>query len=289
MAEDKPIVPEIDGSQNQSTEKSGVELPRIRTYAADMSKAIKSRGETLASIVNKEKTVVKRQAERQTSRSLPLRTIAITVGTVVLVLAGVGVLSAIFIFNPRDAAEVQSSGIIFANEITTITTSTDRLFIDQLAAVRVNQNLSLGEVLRIDLTQNGMPVTGSALASRIGLPDALAREVTEAMVGIHAFDRNQPFIILRVATYDRSFGALLEWERDMGRELSGFFEPTSASGNPPLLTFTDEIVQNLDVRKSGDEWPIIYTFPNQDLLIITTNEFTLREIITRLGSSSASF
>ena len=287
MADDKPIVPGIDGAPKTTAPQSG-DLPRIRTYAADMSKAIKARGETLASIVNKEKTTAKQQSGAAPA-PFSMRRIAILAGTAVLVLAGIGVLVAVFVFNPRDSVDIQSSGIIFANETFTVTARPEGQFVDQLAAIRRDQNLSLGEIMQFTLVENGTPITGAALAGRLRIPPSLTREISEIMVGIHAFDRNQPFIIMRIATYDRSFGAMLAWERDIGRDLAGFFAPTNASGGAPLLIFTDEIVQNLDVRRSGGEWPVLYTFPEQGLLIITTNEFTLREITTRLSSSQASF
>lgn len=287
MAEDKPIVPGIDGSQNQSAEKSGMELPRIRTYAADMSKVIKARGETLASIVNKEQTVVQKKRPEQHKPTSPRR-IAILIGTGVLVLAGIGVLVGVFVFSPRDAVDVQTSGVIFANEVQRVNVTAQELFIEQLATIRRDKNLSLGEILRVDLVENGAVVNGPALAQQLRVPPELAREVSDVMVGIHAFDRNQPFIIMRVATYDRSFGAMLVWEQNMARALADFFAPTNAIGGAPVLVFIDEIVRNLDIRKSQDEWPILYTFPERGLLIITTNEFTLREIMTRLSASQAS-
>lgn len=272
---DAPLQKPVDG------------LPRIRTYAADMSKVIKARGETLASIVNKEQTQPEKRTPTATASFSPRR-IAIVIGIAVLLIAGIGVLIGVFVFSPRDSVEIQSSGIIFANEVFTLSANSDGLLVDQLATIRRDQNLVLGEVMRVDVEEGNTLITGGALAARLGVPDALAREVVDAMIGIHAFDRNQPFIILRIATYDRSFGAMLAWERSMGRDLAGFFAPTNASGSAPLLSFTDEIAQNLDVRRSDADWPVLYTFPEQGLLIITTNEFTLREIMTRLSSSRVS-
>ncbi len=56
-------------------------------------------------------------------------------------------------------------------------------------------------------------------------------------------------------------------------------------GIPPTLSFTDTVLQNLDTRESQSSWPVIYAFPTQGLLIFTTNEYTLREIMTRLGNN----
>lgn len=277
--------------QAEEEERAMFELPRIRTYASDMSRAIKARGESLASIVNKEQTREQKNTQTQTTSALTPRRILLIAGTAVLILAGLGVFIGSVLFSPSDEVTTLNTGIIFTNEVFTISTQGNAgPLIDQLADIRERENLLLGEIMRVDLIENGTPIVGAELADRLSLPSALAREVGEVMVGIHAFDRNQPFIILRVGTYDRSFGAMLGWERDMARALGDFFAPVDASqSTPPPLTFTDEVVRNVDVRRSEESWPILYTFLQQDLLVITTNEFTLREITTRLGAVQNSF
>ena len=43
-------------SKIDTQEKQASDIPRVRTYAADMKRAIDARGETIASIVNTEQT-----------------------------------------------------------------------------------------------------------------------------------------------------------------------------------------------------------------------------------------
>lgn len=266
------------------------ELPRVRTYAADMARTIKNRGETMASIANTERTQPKTQKVAnapQKEQSTPsLKLIATLIGTGVLVVAGIGVLVSVFFFSPSDSLPTPEQGIIFANYTTPVATAIDASLIDALAEERATRNLFLGEVLHLVVTENQQVMRGAALAAELGLPEPVTREVIDAMIGVHAFDRNQPFIILKVSAYDRSFNAMLAWEKEMARALDSFFAPIDARSRPPSLSFSDDIIQNLDIRTSQEAWPILYTFPDQRTLIITTNEFTLREILTRLGSSA---
>lgn len=274
-----------DPTPPQDSQAPQHELPRIRTYAADMSRVIKARGETLASIVNKERTTVTDTVpEEREPRSY--RRLLIGGAILVFIIAGIGTVVGALVFSPKDAATVQQQGIIFANKTVAVTLSEDEALLDQLARVRAESNFPLGEVLRTQLIRDGRVLSAAEVAQALGLPDALAREVTDTMVGVHSFDRNQPFIILKLATYDRSFAALLAWERTMGRSLGNFFAPLGQrADSAPTLTFSDIIVQNLDVRASQSAWPILYTFPEQQLVVITTNEFTFREIITRLSAA----
>lgn len=286
MAEDTaPQQPELATSDNTSSEES-TELPRIRTYATDMSRVIKSRGETLASIVNKERTTAQRSDAPETEAARPYRRIIIGALIGVFVLAGIGTLIGVFVFSPNETTVIENQGIIFANKTETVAITPDTPALPALTAVRNESTFPLGEILRTVLTQNGEALSATRTAEALGLPDALTREVTDIMVGVHSFDRNQPFIILELGAYDRSFAALLSWERTMGQALGGFFAPLGRrADDAPSLVFVDSVIQNLDVREAQSEWPILYTFPEQRMVIITTNEFTLREILTRLGAA----
>lgn len=261
-------------------------IPRIRTYASDMSKVIRSRGETLSSIVAAQQ---ENQPREQTPAHAPFsqRTIFILGGALLFVVLGI-VLIGTVMFLTRADEEVPSvsQSIIFPNKTVSVSVLPGDDLIEALALERAQATLSLGEIERMVVTQNGVALPPQELALRLGLPSALAREVVDLMVGVHSFDRNQPFLILEVGAYDRSFNALLTWERDMGRSLGDFFKPVSATSAAPNTVFTDEIIRNNDVRKSQALWPLLYTFPTRTTIIITTNEFTLREVITRLGSQN---
>lgn len=286
QGQDDIIITTASGERAQSKIDSG--LPRIRTYSADMSAAIRSRGETLSSIVSSEKNAMRAKplVNKTKDEQARLKKILVWVGGALLILAGIGsVAGVIVVMQGNDEQTLEVSSIIFPNKTVQIPLSENTPLVPALARIRSEHELLLGEVLRVDVIENQTVLAGAALADALGLPSALVRETREVMVGVHAFDRNQPFIILSVAAFDRSFNAMLEWEPDMARDLGAFFAPTNAPSSVPPLSFSDAVSENLDVRRSQSSWPIIYAYPERNLLVITTNEYTLREVLTRLGSA----
>lgn len=281
-----PTTKEPDPEPLKQTPRSVGQLPRIRTYAADMSSAIKQRGETLAGIVNRESVSRKKPEISEAEKTAQMRKRLIGGGAIALALVGIFAVGGALFFSQKDEpVVVPEQGIIFANDTAEVILQPNSDLEDELAHLRRNRNLSLGEVLRVEVIENGARITGSDLALRLGIPSALARDITGMMLGIHSFDRNQPFMIFEVLAYDRAFGAMLSWERDIARDLGDVYKPTHATTSAPLLSFEDKIIRNLDTRISQDAWPILYTFPERKMLIVTTNEFTLQEILTRLQSS----
>lgn len=282
MAEDSIIITRATAPTPppKPTPKAPSLLPRIRTYAADMSDAIRERGESLASIVNTEKVTA---PEEHHGLSRKVLVMAIAAG-VLIILGIAAIITAIVVTGRESTAPPAPTSIIFPNKTRALEVPTGVSLSQALASTR-GDSLSLGEIERITVTRDGVALSPQDLLTALDAPPALTRQVTGAMVGIHSFDRNQPFIILEVAAYDFSFNALLDWESEMGRGLGAFFAPVNSKGAPPTLTFTDAILQNLDVRRSQSVWPVIYTFPEKNLIVITTNEFTLKEVIARLGSA----
>lgn len=143
------------------------------------------------------------------------------------------------------------------------------------------------------------------------VPEELVRTLAkEFLLGIHMFDGPQAFIILRTDTYERAFAAMLSWERTMQSELSPLFTRTprprlpeeiamdvgmassTATTTAPERTtsslggFVDKIVENRDTRavlNSAGDILLLWTFLDRNTIVITTNEYTLREIIGRIS------
>ncbi len=265
-------------------------LPRIRTYAADMGEEIKKRGATLTTIVGAEREKNARELAESGVEQTPPRKIAratlLLLATVVLLALGAGaIFGVMYLIQPSDVAPPKMS-IVSPNDTSEISIQENVSFLAQVTAVRKNRTPSLGEVEEIVIKKDGVLLSSEEVLTLFGAPSALARNSTDIMVGIHAFDRNQPFIIAEVSVFDRAFDAMLSWENTIGDTLGSLYTPTNKSGRAPELTFVDKVVKNIDVRQSQDEWKILYAFPRPNLLVITTNEATLREIITRLSQTS---
>ncbi len=104
----------------------------------------------------------------------------------------------------------------------------------------------------------------------------------------------EPFIVLTTSSFDTAFSGMLSWEEAMSADLSPLFgSPVSSSFNPEVRTntgtsaafFKDIIANNKNARllvdENGDD-RIIYTFINQNTVVITTTREALSDIIPLL-------
>jgi hypothetical protein len=266
--------------------------PRIRTYAADMSEEIRKRGAALSTIIAAEQERPVPQpieapvAERRSGRLY-------AIAAVFLLLLGGGIASAAFLlFGSTPASPALESSIIPLNERGQVAVASRNPAPLALAEARASAKLSLGEIEGVTVTNNGAVLSPYEILTELGAPNALARNATGILVGLHQADHVQPFLLVSVSAYDTAFDAMLSWEGTIGDSLGNFFAPSSvpadaiATHAPPLF-FTDGITQNLDVRQSQGAWPILYTFLRRDLLLITTNQATVREVLSRLSLQGA--
>jgi hypothetical protein len=181
-----------------------------------------------------------------------------------------------------------------------------------LEAARQNNTLSLGLIGRLTVYETIPDEEGDTYATldapsllpvlTPNIPADLLRTLTgEYLLGVHTYDGTQAFLLLGVDSYEHAFAGMLQWERAMRGDLLPLFnrEPrpripeegvsTSSVGSVPQLIqtgFSDTIIENRDTRvilnTSGDIL-LLWAPLGPDLVVITTNEYTLREIISRLG------
>lgn len=156
------------------------------------------------------------------------------------------------------------------------------------------------------------------------IPENFLRSLTgQYLLGIHSFDENQAFLLLQVDSYETAYAGMLAWERTMRQDLSPLFtrnpspkveaQPqlpattasTTASSTNQTATstaattlpsvsviiptsFVDKVVENRDARvivnQEGDIL-LLWTFLGRNIVLITTNEYTLREIISRMQNA----
>lgn len=139
------------------------------------------------------------------------------------------------------------------------------------------------------------------------------------VLGVHTFGVNQPLLLLKVDSYEQAYAGMLAWENTMHRDLSPLFDYTPAPKIKPVPTgpvslpaqtgtttiatstssttppapidtfvptgFIDKVVVNHDARVLQNADGTIYflwTFLDRNTLLITTNEDTVRAVITRL-------
>ncbi len=268
------------------------DLPKVRTYASDMSEEIRRRGTTLTTVISAEQER-RGGMEDSVADHPPTRRVQMLIaGTVLLLVLGAGGLAAALFWKAPETVEATHVPLIPVNGYREVVIADGASLPDRLEDARTDTALRLGEVDELLVTRNGSALPPGELLRLLNAPPELERNSTDVMLGIHAFDRNQPFIILKTSAYDRAFAAMLSWEPEMGASLGSFFRPfrlapSAFAETPPVLSFSDRVLENLDIRRSQEEWPIFYSFISRDLVVITTNETTLREMVARLGLQNA--
>ena len=152
---------------------------------------------------------------------------------------------------------------------------------------------------------NSLPQTMSAQTFlgtlALHIPATLLRNIEPTfLLGIHSYDGNQPFLILTVDSYEQAYSDMLAWELSMKDDLSPLFayvprihipEENLGTGSPTTTSqflqtpFVDKVLENHDTRvilnSTGDVY-FLWTFLDRNTIVITTNQYTLREIISRI-------
>lgn len=129
----------------------------------------------------------------------------------------------------------------------------------------------------------------NALGTHVS-PDLIRALDTEFFFGIHTVDENAPFFVIPVASYERAFAGMLEWETTMNADLAPAFTPVpnTVMGGDGLLAkrqFEDVVMRNYDVRAFKDdnsEIQLYYSFPTRNILIVAESPYSFTEVLSRL-------
>ncbi len=134
---------------------------------------------------------------------------------------------------------------------------------------------------------------------QVNAPDQFIRTLLpDFMLGVHSFNGNNPFVILKTTLYQSAFAGMLKWETTLADDMSTLFSKAISTQNVVntpvqstadiLVTskpFTDLVIKNKDVRALTNQYgriTLLYTFLDKETILITTNEFTLKEILDRM-------
>ncbi len=116
-----------------------------------------------------------------------------------------------------------------------------------------------------------------------GLSQALLSNFT---VGVHSFDGNHAFIILKTDLYESAVTGMFAWESNLAQKFMPLLNGralTTAENKP----FKSGLIKNKDVRvlkTADDKLLIVYSFIDHETILITTNEYTVEEITKRVNA-----
>ncbi len=285
----------------------------LRTFRADIEKTM---GETNASLVSMAAAESIRRAAVPLETPLPepssrKKYILVGATSVLFIVSGLVALSFIYLNEekPPEIAEIAPAAFIAVDEeIELNTTGRSRQeLMSALVLLKTQTDLPIGLVRAIYPTKKTGTTTRQTLTSQEFVstlstewPALLSRTVRpEFMLGIHSFDGNQPFLILKISSFEQAFAGMLEWERVIMRDLAPFLirqprERTPGEGTTATTTgflpsgFSDRTFGNRDARvfqNTAGDAQLLYSFLDRTTLIITTNESTLLEAATRLATA----
>ncbi len=286
-------------------------LKQIRTFQGDVASAIEEQNETLISIqrAQEQKNAedialgITLSPEEKAERESRKKTIMLLIG--IIVLFGFGTTGALFAYKAYKAKTSLPSPQVVPNRFL-ITEEYEKLNVLTLNRDSFIQKIQSewlpmtgSGVKQIQLEKNSGSTTEIITTAdflnliRSRAPGSLVRAFDPLfMFGLIDMNPKHTFILIKLDSFDLAFAGMLKWEMDLADDILPLFVPLDVSQNvPSQTTFGDLIIRNKDVRilkNSTGQTVLIYTFYDNNMLIITDNENTLKIILDRLDSEKLS-
>lgn len=287
----------------------------IRTYYSDIAETVKGQDVSMTDIAlaekkrqeDQSKTMVPEPETEKKNRSWGVFAI---VTAIVLIIGGGGIFAFLYFYLP------QQDEVLIEPLHTTLVPTSQEILID-ITGLPNTEILKLidEESSKLDGTLNTIItlipterfgeqeklLSAREFLNRLNTSagTALLRSVLEEYsLGVHLFDKNHGFLIIKTDFFENAFAGMLRWESRLAKDLPFLTQPESENPEPQATTtngsgsvilepieryeFKDVVVANRDARAlintvTGD-MKMIYSFPDKNTLIITTNPNTLVEL-----------
>lgn len=273
------------------------DLPKLHTYAGDFGQSIQGeRGDIIRRAIKEEE--INRTME-QARVAATKENFWMLLGSILAFVVGIAAIAYFAISNrPKTIEPVDNriQSIVFADTSKEIplTGLSKEQFIAK-ARTELAADMSDGSVRYVFLTdtRDGMKYLAGAktflslLMSNAPelLTDGLS---TTFMLGAYAVSgENEPFLIFTTNSYNDAFAGMRAWESRLFDDLYQIFSISTFGDNSQLFaaTFEDTLIKNKPARVLRDnttEIELLYAFPDDSTIIITTSPATLEELSLRL-------
>ena len=309
QAQEKDI--DIIELQKEIPEKQSV-LRAIRTYKNDVAEALKKNKTSIAQVVLAEQSKRRKAIEEKSplsKKNIPFFVLSIIFATISIVALLGG--SFYFFYDkkntqvPTVAPKVNSLIFSELQKEIDITDKSKNKITGELTSEISNLNARLDFIENIYFTkQIGASTKSPSLAKTqtiktlvtteqffkaIGskMPDSLLRSLDRSFTfGIHIFNKNQPFIILKTNFFENTFAGLFRWEDNMARDVLPIFGVTSIDQDLLTKKFKDVVIKNRDMRILLDDngkTILLYYFFDRHTVVIATAKETIFEVARRLN------
>lgn len=278
-------------------------LAPLRTYRQDVAGVMRDQKTSLVRLVleeQKERNKREQEISPTSHKNLPL-----IILSVFFLFSSVGLVYYIYFqINPIDhtLSDLQVTPLIFVEKNKEVSVdgkgSPDTqkeiasLIKDEGLKVDVIEYLFFTETLSAQTPNGAVQKKNLILSDRffetlgIKTPPMFLRSLRpDFMLGIHSFNKNQPFLILKTDYYDNAFAGMLGWENKLAEDLLPVFGEASLVPELSQRKWGDTVIKNKDtrtLRNFDGSIALVYVFKDQHTLIITTSEDTLLEVSRRL-------
>lgn len=291
-----------EGEEGNKKRMKGA-IPPLRTYKDDVARTIRKQQESYVSVLAAETKRRAGQARASVEEKTRISQF-ILIASAVLFAAGIGSFGLFFLLSQKTEAPALPSipSHIFTEEKREIDISGKERIALMRALVDEGKRvtLPLGSLSHYYLTEMSLGVkrlvTPQTFLSRLEVraPESFLRSLKNMTLGVHVASGIQPFLILGVSSFETAFSGMLNWEDDMHEDLAPLFgSPVRrVEGGNVIFSvntpFIDKVIRNRDariLRDSNDIIVFLYAFLDKETIVITTNELTFNEIVTRFVSS----
>lgn len=280
-------------------------LKQIRTYQGDLASALKNQNESLYSIQQKEKQryaslgiTVGEGADENGDESRKSFKFFFVGGFFLFALSAVAGYYAYTEFIKKSTPpeiSLPSSRFIGVDKESKIIVDADSTRLSIFEAInnssKDNPENSIQQILIYDKSSTSTPISVTRFFGLIrytGSGSFLRSLKDDFMLGTVG---NRRFLILKTNSFENAFGGMLSWEKNIFEDIGGIFTTRSmVNGINFSPIFKDAIYENKDSRviftsdENGNEKVVMmYSFFNNDTIIVTEDETVLKSIIDKLN------
>ncbi len=295
----------MEEEKTQSNNKDS--LKTVRTYLSDMAETVRSNDISVLKVALAEQNKNERENIYRKAEGSSTKKVFWVIGGLILIASAL--YGIYFVTNQKTKQNLPEQitrleGIISYDETSTIeitnsNTLTEKIIANKKEASTLIKDSGIKSLtINKDVAGIKEKISTKDLFSKLGFtaPSSLIRSLSDLyMVGSYVKNssanvaENKPglFIILQTNDYEYTYAGMLEWEKTMASDMFYLFELNTKENKLQVKDrqWKDIIINNKDARVlyNEDKLPILYyMFPDKNNLVITDNEDTIKEIISRL-------
>lgn len=277
----------------------------IRTYMSDMADVVRENEMSVIKVAMAEQRTRERGDYYERNKETPKKKFLFALGGLLIVLIGVFV--SYFLIQKAKEKNSPIQVVKTVNPLISYdsfveldaTLTTNKIDLSNLINPEIKTNETPSTIKAFFLKQKTEdaknPVTLSSFLKILNItaaPGSLLRSFSEEyMIGTYATsnlsDKSHLFLMIKIDDYEPAFAGMLEWEKNMLGDLFSFFQINIKESDNYLFekSFKDIMIKNKDIRvlyNDNNQGVLYYFFPNKEHLVITDNQESIEEIITRI-------